>query len=132
MTRLVLPLMAATLAAVPLQAVTIANPASDQMAHLSVLQRKAALREALLDSGVRCDRVEKATIQGPWANTIMWRAKCAADVRYDYAVFVGPDASVQVRYCGQMTKLLLPACRPFSNNPPAPIILGKVPQPPRK
>jgi len=132
MTRLALPLMAAALAALPVEAVTIANPASDQMARLSVLQRKAALREALLDSGVRCVRVEKAAIQGPGANTIMWRAKCADDPRYDYGVFVGPDASVQVRYCGEMAELHLPACRPFSNKPPAPIILGKVPQPPRK
>ena len=126
MTRLALPLMIAALAAVPIQAVTIANPASDQMARLSVLQRKGALRAALLDSGVRCERVEKTNIQGPWANTIMWRAKCAGDPRYDYAVFVGPDASVQVRYCAEMAELKLPRCRPFSANPPAPIILGKV------
>jgi len=132
MTRLVLPLIAAALAALPIQAVTIANPASDQMAHLSVIARKGALRAALLDSGVRCERVEKTAIQGPWANTVMWRVKCAGDPRYDYAVFVGPDASVQVRYCAEMAELKLPRCRPFSSNPPAPIILGKVPTPSRR
>jgi hypothetical protein len=42
-------------------------------------------------------------------------------------VFVGPDASVQVRYCGEMAELKLPTCRPFSNTPPAPVILGTVP-----
>jgi hypothetical protein len=126
MTRFAIPMLAAALAAVPLQAaVTIANPASDQMARLSVIQRKGALRAAMLDSGVPCQRVEKANIQGPWANTILWRVKCSGDPRYDYGVFVGPDASVQVRYCAEMAELKLPTCRPFSNNPPAAIRLAK-------
>jgi len=132
MRRLALPLIIAALTALPIQAVTIANPASDQMARLSVIARKGAMRKALLDSGMPCEHIEKVAIQGPWANTIMWRAKCGGDPRYDYGVFVGPDASVQIRYCGEMEELKLPRCRPFSNNPPAAIILGKVQQPPRK
>ncbi len=128
MTRLAVPMLAATLAALPVQAaVTIANPASDQLARLSVLQRKGALRAALLDSGYPCERVEKATIQGPWKNMVMWRAKCSGDARYDYAVFVGPDASVQARYCAELSQLKLPTCRPFSDKPPAAIILPKTP-----
>jgi hypothetical protein len=129
MTRLALPLLAATLAALPVQAtLTIANPASDQLARLSVLQRKGALRAALLDSGLACTRVEKATIQGPWKNMIMWRAQCSAtDPRYDYAVFVGPDASIQARPCADLAELKLPVCRPFSSNPPAAITLPKTP-----
>jgi hypothetical protein len=126
MTRFAIPMLAAALATVPVEAaVTIANPASDQMARLTVIQRKGALRAAMLDSGVPCERIEKTNIQGPWSNTIMWRAKCAGDPRHDYAVFVGPDASVQVRYCAEMAELKLPACRPFSNNPPAAIRLAK-------
>ena len=124
MMRFALPLVAAALITLPIEAaVTIANPASDQLARLSVLQRKGALRGALLDSGLPCPRVEKATIQGPWKNMMMWRAKCAGDPRYDYAVFVGPDASIQARYCAEMKELKLPVCRPFSNNPPAAIRL---------
>jgi len=124
MTRLASSLVTAALIALPIQAaITIANPASDQLARLSVLQRKGTLRQALLDSGLRCPRVEKAAIQGPWKNMIMWRAKCSGDPRYDYGVFVGPDASIQVRYCAEMAELKMPLCRPFSNNPPAPIIL---------
>jgi len=132
MTRLALPFFIAALAALPIQAIAIANPASDQMARLSVIARKGAMRKALLDSGVRCEQIQKVAIQGPWKNTIMWRVKCGPDPRYDYGVFVGPDASVQVRYCGEMAELRLPACRPFSNKPPAPVILGKVPLPPRR
>jgi hypothetical protein len=130
MTRFAIPLIAAALVVLPGQAaakpIGIANPASDQLASLSVLQRKGALRGALLDSGLPCARVEKANIQGPWQNLIMWRAKCSDDPRYDYAVFVGPDASIQARYCAEMAQLKLPRCRPFSNNPPAKIVLAPV------
>ena len=130
MMRLAKSLLAAALIALPIEAgVTIANPASAQLAQLSVLQRKGTLRQALLDSGLPCVRVEKAAIQGPWKNVIMWRAKCAGDPRYDYGVFVGADASIQARYCAEMSELKLPACRPFSNNPPAAIRLGKVTTP---
>lgn len=131
--RLALPFMtAAALAAVPIQAVTIANPASDTLAKLSVIQRKGAMRKALLDSGYPCPHIEKVNVQGPWKNLIMWRVKCGPDPRFDYGVFVGPDSSVQVDYCASMEQVGLPRCRPFSSNPPAPIILGKVPQPPRR
>ena len=127
MIRLAMPLLTAALMALPIEAaITIANPASAQLARLSVLQRKGTLRQALLDSGLQCQRVEKAAIQGPWKNMIMWRAKCSGDPRYDYGVFVGPDASIQARYCAEMTELKLPPCRPFSNNPPASIILPGV------
>jgi len=124
MTRLAFSVFAAALAVMPLQAsMTIANPASDQLASLHVIQRKGALRAALLDSGLACTRVEKAAIQGPWKNMIMWRAQCSAvDPRYDYAVFVGPDASIQARPCADLVELKLPACRKFSGNPPAPLI----------
>ena len=98
MTRRALPLLGLALIVAPVQAVTIANPASDQLARLSSLARRGALRGALLDSGYACTRVERAAIQGPWKNMIMWRAQCSlTDPRYDYAVFVGPDASIQAR-----------------------------------
>jgi hypothetical protein len=74
--------------------------------------------------------VHKTNIQGPWKNMVMWRVQCDGDPRYDYAVFVGPDASIQARYCAEMAELKLPTCRPFGNKPPAPIILGKVPPAP--
>ncbi|WP_116091222.1 hypothetical protein [Sphingomonas crusticola] len=120
MKRLALPLAGLVLVATPLQAVTIANPASDQLAKLTSLQRRGALRGALLDSGYACTRVEKAAIQGPWKNMIMWRAQCSAtDPRYDYAVFVGPDRSIQARPCADLAELKLPRCRPFSATKPS-------------
>jgi hypothetical protein len=120
MTRFALAMLGISLAAVPLQAITIANPASDQLAKMSSLQRRGALRGALLDSGYACTRVEKAAVQGPWKNMIMWRAQCSAtDPRYDYAIFVGPDASIQARPCPDLAELKLPACRRFSATKPS-------------
>jgi len=120
MIRPVFALLSLAIAASPLQAVKISNPASDQLTKLSDLQRRGALRGALLDSGYACTRVEKATIQGPWKNMIMWRAQCSTtDPRYDYAIFVGPDASIQARPCGDLAELKLPACRPFSATKPS-------------
>lgn len=114
MTRHLPALLVLVAIAMPVEAIVIANPASDQLAKLSSLQRRGALRGALLDSGYACTRVEKATIQGPWKNMIMWRAQCSlTDPRYDYAVFVGPDASIQARPCPDLAELKLPACRPF-------------------
>jgi hypothetical protein len=39
----------------------------------------------------------------------MWSARC--DRGGDYAVYIGPDGSVQVRPCADAAKLKLPACR---------------------
>jgi hypothetical protein len=112
--KILLALSAAALVAAPLSAMAIANPASDRLSQLSDIPRRAALRAALMDSGMYCKRVEQAALQGPWKNLMMWRAKCdLADARLDYAVFVGPDGSVQARPCADMAYLKLPACRPL-------------------
>ncbi|WP_420142895.1 hypothetical protein [Sphingomonas sp.] len=114
MMRACLPLLVAALASGPLAAITIANPASDQLAALPDIPRRAALRGSILDSGLQCTRVEAAARQGPWGNLMMWRAKCdLKDPRFDYGVFIGPDGSVQARRCGDMKVLGLPPCRPL-------------------
>jgi hypothetical protein len=115
MTRRIAALSAALALATPLAAVSIANPASDQLARLNDIPRRAALRGALLDSGLQCTRVEAAARQGPWGNLTMWRAKChPTDPRFDYGVFLGPDGSVQARRCTEMATLKLPPCRPLT------------------
>jgi hypothetical protein len=113
--RNIAPALAAiALIAAPVAAVAIANPASDRLSQLSDIPRRAALRAALLDSGMWCKRVEAAALQGPWKNLVMWRAKCdLTDARLDYAVFIGPDGSVQARPCADMAYLKLPVCRPL-------------------
>ena len=113
------PLFLALALATPAAAqIKVANPASDQIKAYPDIQRRAVLRGIVMDGGAYCKRVEQAAYQGPWGNLAMWRAKChPSDKRLDYAVFIGPDATAQVRPCTDMTYLKLPACRPFGPPP---------------
>ena len=100
------------LAAVPVAAqVPAANAFSDRLAALPLLQRTAVLRRAVLDSGVVCKRVLGGRFQQSYRNLKMWTVNCAGGL--DYGLFIGPDASVQVRPCGDLVKLKLPVCRPM-------------------
>lgn len=126
MLRLLLPalLQAALLAAPAAAQIKVANPASDQIRAYPDIQRRAVLRGIVMDGGAYCKRVEQAGLQGPWGNLMMWRAKCdPTDARLDYAVFIGADATAQVRPCADMAALKLPVCRPFppikASAPPA-------------
>ena len=108
-------LLLAALVTTPALAITVANPASDQIKAYPDIQRRAVLRGIVMDGGAYCKRVEQAAFQGPWGNLAMWRAKChPTDKRLDYAVFIGADATAQVRPCTDMAYLKLPACRPFA------------------
>jgi hypothetical protein len=102
-------LFAATVAIAPAAAAPQANSYSERLARLSELQRRAVLRRAILDAGEQCKRVDKAGRTGAHGNLIMWSARC--DRGGDYAVYIGPDGSVQVRPCADAAKLKLPACR---------------------
>ena len=85
-----------------------ANPVDDRLKQLSELQRHSVLRRAILDSAQPCKRVEQAAAQGRYKNLMMWTARCVPGG--DYALFIGPDASVQVRSCPTLRQLGLPAC----------------------
>ena len=103
-------LSAATLAAAPIAAQkAMPNPYSDQLAALPDIQRRAALRRAILDTGEKCVRVEKAALQGPYKNVMMWVARCTGGL--DYGAFVGADGSVQVSGCAYLVTVHWPACR---------------------
>ena len=107
-------------AAAPLAAqVPAPNDFSDRLARLPELQRNAVLRRALLDSNSYCKRIEGGRFQQAYKNLKMWTARC--DGKYSYAVFIGPDASVQARPCGDLARLKLPACRPVAYPPLPPL-----------
>lgn len=108
MMKILLAILAASAAIMPVAAQP-PNPFSDRLQKLGELRRHAVLRRAILDSGEQCKRVERAGINGRHKNLVMWSARCTPGG--DYAVFIGPDASVQVRSCGDVVKLGLPACR---------------------
>ncbi|SFR97856.1 hypothetical protein [Sphingomonas jatrophae] len=85
-----------------------ANPFSAQLAKLSDLQRRAAMRRAVLDSRQYCRKVELVTHRGPYRNLDMWSVRC--DRGADYGAFLGLDGSVQVRPCRDLAQLKLPPC----------------------
>ena len=85
---------------------------SDALTRLTDIQRRAALRRAVLDSGEKCVRVEKAVYQGPYKNLEMWVARCTGNL--DYGAFIGPDGTVQVSQCSYLVTVKWPACRKIS------------------
>ena len=82
---------------------------SDALSRLADVPRRAALRRAILDSGEKCVRVEKAAYQQPYKNMEMWVARCTGNL--DYGAFIGPDGTVQVSDCPYLVKVKWPTCR---------------------
>lgn len=109
-----LPLAAAVLAAAGPPPRT--NPFNERLRALDPLDRVAALRRSVTSAGERCTRVTFYRDEGAYNNLGRWSVRCTPGG--DYGVFLGPDASVQVRTCETMAELKLPAC----NLPPAPVI----------
>ncbi len=111
---------AAALALAPVAASaqnTDARSFSDKVAALTETQRLGVMRRAILDGGEICKRPTAARLQGRWKNLIMWVARC--EPGGDYGVFIGPNALVQVRQCGQMARLKLPICADPTKQPAA-------------
>ncbi|TAK17608.1 MAG: hypothetical protein EPO38_00525 [Rhizorhabdus sp.] len=105
--KTIIALTAAALAAAP--AAALNNDFSNQLKKLSPIQQRATMRRAVLDSGQYCKRIGPVAYQAPYKNLEMWTVQC--DRGAAYAVFIGLDASVQVRPCRDLVTLKLPACR---------------------
>jgi hypothetical protein len=84
---------------------------SRRMAGLSEIQRYAAIRNAVVESNMWCQRVMAAGYQGPYKNLDMWVARCGPKPVVDYGVFIGPDGTAQVSTCADLVKVKWPACR---------------------
>lgn len=83
--------------------------AEQQKLHeLDDLNRAIALKRAIRQSGLRCLRIDSSGYVTEYKNLSMWMASCS-DKR-DWAIFVGPDASVQVRLCKDVVRYGLPPC----------------------
>jgi len=85
-----------------------ANPFNQKVLALSLADRNGALRRAITNDDEKCGRLSKSAYRGPYGNLGLWVAHC--EPGGDYAIFTGPDESVQVRQCGDMKALKLPAC----------------------
>jgi len=100
----------------PRQPIVVQSEAQDALHKLDDLNRAIALKRAILDSGLACKRVTRSGYVQEHENLSMWTANC--DNKRDYAVFVGPDSSVQVRRCAGLAQFKLPACIIHENKGP--------------
>jgi hypothetical protein len=92
----------------PRQPIVVQSEGQDALHKLDDLNRAIALKRAILDSGLACKRVTRSGYVQEHENLSMWTANC--DGKTDYAIFVGPDSSVQVRRCADLAQFKLPAC----------------------
>ena len=92
----------------PKQPIVVRSEAQDQLHKLNDDMRHIALKRAILDSGMTCQRVTASGYAQEHQNLSMWTAHC--DDGNDWAIFVGPDGSAQVRRCEDEAELGLPAC----------------------
>jgi hypothetical protein len=92
----------------PQQKIAVRGEAQEQLHKLDDLNRAIGLKRAIYASGSRCQRVVKSGFVQPYNNLDMWMAGC--DDGREWAIFVGPDGSAQIRPCNEMQQLKLPAC----------------------
>ena len=105
--KIIAALTAAALAATP--ALAVGNDFSSQLKRLPEQRQRAVLRRAVLDDSQPCRRIGPVAYQGSYKNLEMWTVQCGGGV--NYAAFIGGDGSVQVRPCGDLVQLKLPACK---------------------
>lgn len=96
----------------PKQPITVRSDGQNRLHRLNDLNRAIALKRALYDSGAECRLVTRSGYVGEYENTSYWTATCEDKFKRsrDWALFVGPDESVQVRLCDDVVKAGLPAC----------------------
>lgn len=81
----------------------------DKLRSLTQQNRDLALRRAVQDNGETCKRLTSSNENGTYKNMTIWNAFCEGGK--DYAIFIAPNGDVQVRPCGDVAELGLPACR---------------------
>jgi uncharacterized membrane protein len=87
------------------------KPANEYVERLKTLSddnRGLALRRAVQDTGQNCKKVVTSGYQEEYKNLSVWNLKCTDG---EYALFIAPNADVQVRTCTDAKALGLPQCR---------------------
>jgi hypothetical protein len=92
----------------PRRSISVRSEQQEELHKLSEPYRHVALRRAIYDAGQTCRSVTRSGYVQEYGNLSMWTATC--DKGRSWAIFVGPDGSVQVRDCGEVEQLKLPAC----------------------
>lgn len=88
--------------------VEVRSEDQSRLFELSAMNRNITMRRAITQAGFPCSRVDYSGYVGQYENLDQWTAKCS-DGR-QWALFVGPDDSVQPRYCPDVEKAGLPPC----------------------
>jgi len=92
----------------PTKSISVRSAEQNALHKLSPMNLKIGLRRAIYDSGNACATVTDAGYVQEYGNLSMWTASCKSGRQF--AVFVGPDGTAQVRDCKTMADLKLPAC----------------------
>jgi len=96
----------------PAQPIVVRSEGQDKLHQLDDMNRAIALKRAIHDSGAECRRITRSGYVGEYKNTSYWTATC--EDRFgrsrEWALFVGPDESVQLRLCRDVQKVGLPPC----------------------
>ena len=94
------------------QPISVRSEGQNRLHQLNDLNRAIALKRALHASGAECRLVTKSGYVGEYENTSYWTATCEDKFKRsrNWALFIGPDESVQVRLCDDVTKAGLQAC----------------------
>ncbi len=85
-----------------------ANEYVERLKRLSEQNRGLALRRAVQDTGQKCKKAVSSGYQEDYKNLSVWTLRCTDG---EYALFIAPNADVQVRSCADAKALGLPACR---------------------
>ena len=89
--------------------IAVRSEEQDRLHQLDPQYRDIALKRAIAASGLRCKRVIRSGYVTEYNKLSMWSADC--DDGRNWAIFVGPDGSAQVRPCADMARFKLPECK---------------------
>lgn len=88
--------------------IDVRSEGMNRLFKMSELDRSIGLKRSIFASGSRCSRVTETHFVGAYRNMDMWAVRCDDD--REWAVFIAPDDSVQVRLCADTEKVGLPSC----------------------
>ena len=96
----------------PSRPIVVRSEGQDKLHQLDDMNRAIALKRAIYESGSDCRQVTQSGYVGEYENTSYWTATCQDRLgrKRDWALFVGPDESVQVRLCEDVVKAGLQPC----------------------
>ena len=96
----------------PSQPIVVRSEGQDKLHQLDDMNRAIALKRAIHETGSDCRQVTQSGYVGEYENTSYWTATCQDKYgrKRDWALFVGPDESVQVRLCEDVVKAGLQPC----------------------